>query len=64
MSQTKALALTFIATIAACVSALLILASLGAGDDILALAYLLVLCGGALASSSVVMHYASKRRGR
>jgi hypothetical protein len=64
MTERKALVLTFAGMLSLYGALFVGLRFLGASNDLQGLVYILVLCGGAYASSSVVMHYGSKRRRR
>jgi hypothetical protein len=64
MTEVRALVLAIGGLLVVSLGAIFLLASIGAGIEVLALVYILALCLGAYASSSIVMHYGSKRRGR
>lgn len=64
MAERTAILLVFAAMLVVMSVAFVVLVSMRANEDVLVLAYLLVLVGGAYASSSVVMRYADKRRRR
>jgi len=64
MTETKALALTLVAGLAVFVGAFVLLASMGVSTDVLVLVYIATLGATVYASSSIVMHYGSKRRRR
>ena len=64
MTETKALILTIGGLAAACLGALRLLASLDAGFGAVFAVYLAAICIAGFGTSSIVMHYASKRRGR
>lgn len=62
MTERTAVILTFAATMVLAGIALLALALLGASDELVAFAYVVLLCLGAMAISEVTDRYQSKRR--
>jgi len=64
MTERGALILTFVGILAAGAMLFVGLELLGAADQVLGLAYFVLLSGGAYMVSEVVMHYGDKRRRR
>jgi hypothetical protein len=60
MTERTAIILLFTALNVVLVAAILILGALGAGDQAIAFAYLVVLSVGGLSCGSIVVHYADK----